>query len=445
MAALSRGELLRRSIHLGAGVLAFTLRFLGPWQSALLPLAGLLFNLLLLPRLGGRRLWRAVELRAGRSLGIIFYPFSVLLLILIFHRRLEVAAAAWGLLAFGDGTASLLAGVWGGPRLPWNREKSWLGSGACWLFGSAAAAALLLWTAPGRYDVPFALGVAAAAGLVAALVESSPQRLDDNLGVPLVGGLALACLLQTQGAWDGLWSAGLLGRLAIGLAINLVLAALAYAARVVDRSGGLAGLVLGTVIWAFLGGGGWALLVAFLVVGAGSTRLGPSRKLATGLAERRGGRRGAANAVANAAVAAACALLAGAVPEGGIYTFAFVGSLAAAAADTAESEIGLLWGGRPVLITSLRPVPPGTDGGVTLMGTGAGLAAAALVAASGWGAGLIGASAVPWIALAGLLATAVESVVGATIERRGLLDNHAVNFVNTLTGALLGAVMALPL
>ena len=441
MAALSRGELLRRSIHIGAGLLAFALRFLGPGWSALLPLAGLLFNLLLLPRVGGRRLWRPAELRAGRSLGIVFYPLSVLLLILVFHRRLEVAAAAWGLLAFGDGTASLVGGVWARRRLPWNREKTWLGSAACWLFGSTAAAVLLLWTAPGRYEVPFAVAVAGVAGLLVALLESSPQRLDDNLTVPLLGGLALVCLLQTQGAWGGLWNAGLPGRLAVGLAISLAFGALALAARVVDRRGALAGLILGTVIWVFLGERGYAVLVAFLVVGGGSTRLGYSRKLAWGLAEGRGGRRGAGNAVANAGVAAAAALLAGLVPEGGIYTLAFAGSLAAAAADTAASEIGQAWGGEPVLITDFHPVPRGTDGGVTLVGTAAALVAAVLVAASAWGAGLIDSPAASRIALAGLLATLVESVVGATVERRGLLDNNAVNFLNTLTGGLLAAAM----
>ncbi len=440
MGAPSRGELLRRTVHLGAGLLAFTFRFLDPWQAMLLALAGVLFNMFVLPRVGGRHLWRAAERAAGRSVGMVLYPLAVLLLVLIFWRRLEVAAAAWGLLAFGDGSASLLGGLWGRRRLPWNQEKSWLGSAACWLFGTVAVAGLVLWTAPGRYEVHFVLAVAGVVALVAAAVESLPQRLDDNLSVPLVSGLALFCLLQTEGSWDGLWTMGLLQRLLFGLAVNLVFSALARGARVVDRSGGLAGLLVGTIIWVFLGGGGFAVLAAFLVVAGGSTQIGYSRKLGRGLAEARGGRRGAANVVANGSVAAGCALLAGVVPEGGIYVVAFAGSLAAAAADTAASEIGQLWGGRPVLITTWRPVSVGTDGGITVVGTAAALVAAVLVAASAWGGGLIDRSAVLWIALAGLLATMIESVIGATLERRGFLDNHAVNFLNTLTGALLGAL-----
>ena len=283
--------------------------------------------------------------------------------------------------------------------------------------------------------------MAAVAGLVAALVESAPQRLDDNLGVPLVSGLLLFCLLQTEGAWQDLEVGFLLGRIALGLPINAALAVLAYALRVVDRSGAVAGTLLGTAVLAFLHGGGLAVLVAYLLVAAGCTRLGYPRKLALGLAEPHGGRRSAAHAVANLGVAAAAAVLAGVVPEARIFILAFVGSLAAAAADTAASEIGQAWGGGPVLITGFRPVAPGTDGGVTWLGTAAALVAAALVALGAWGAGLIASGSVWKIALAGFLATLIESVVGATVERRGLLDNHGVNFVNTLSGALVAALL----
>ena len=145
-------DLPRKAIHLAAGSLAFSLRWLGPFWGALLALGGCLFNLFVLPRIGGRRLWRLDEVEAGRSLGIVFYPLAVLLLILAFWRRLEVAAAAWGILAFGDGMAAVVGTALGWAKLLWNPAKSWVGSAACWLFGTVAAAALLLWTASGRYS-----------------------------------------------------------------------------------------------------------------------------------------------------------------------------------------------------------------------------------------------------------------------------------------------------
>ena len=62
---------------------------------------------LLLPRIGGRRLYRPVDEARGFPPGILLYPLSVLLLTLAFPSRLDIAAAAWGILAFGDGVATL--------------------------------------------------------------------------------------------------------------------------------------------------------------------------------------------------------------------------------------------------------------------------------------------------------------------------------------------------
>src|SRR5437763_1561316 len=122
---LSRSELLRKITHMGVGLIAFSLRFLGPFYSAILAAAALAFNLFLLPRIGGRQLWREAEHAAGAALGIVLYPFCVLLLILIFYQRLEIAAAAWGILAFGDGMTAVAGMSLGRRKLPWNPGKSW--------------------------------------------------------------------------------------------------------------------------------------------------------------------------------------------------------------------------------------------------------------------------------------------------------------------------------
>ncbi|HSU83990.1 MAG TPA: hypothetical protein VLR69_16340 [Thermoanaerobaculia bacterium] len=142
--ALNRGELARKAVHMGVGLIAFSLRYLGPLYAAVLALGALGFNLFLLPRMGGRKLWRQHEVESGASIGIVLYPLTVLLLILVFWRRLEVAAAAWGILAFGDGMASVAGIALGQRRLPWNPRKSWVGSLAYVLFGTVAAAALLV-------------------------------------------------------------------------------------------------------------------------------------------------------------------------------------------------------------------------------------------------------------------------------------------------------------
>lgn len=441
---LTRGELARKVVHMGVGLIAFALRFLGPFWSAVLAAVALANNLFLLPRIGGRRLWREKEVATGSSIGIILYPLCVLLLILIFWQRLEVAAAAWGILAFGDGMASVVGMALGRRKLPWNPQKSWAGSLAYVTFGTLAAAVLLEWTAPGRYAWAFALAVGFAAALLAALLESIPQGLDDNLGVPLVSALFLYGLVLTQGHWrqflqmDGL--DGLGGRLLLAALVNAALAGVAYAARTVDFSGVIGGFFVGFTIWVFLDWRGFLLLLAFFVIGSACTKLGYKRKAAQNLAQEKGGRRGARHALANAGVATACALFAALTDYPVLFALAFAASFATAAADTASSEIGQLLGRRTFLITTFRPVPRGTEGAVSVEGTLAGVAASLVIGGLGALLGLYPWTGVLPIAVAAFVGTTFESVVGAALEKRQLLDNEALNFLNTLVGALVVVV-----
>ena len=361
----------------------------------------------------------------------------------MFFRRLEIAAAAWGILAFGDGLATIFGMAWGRRKLPWNPHKSWIGSVAYVVFGGLAAALLLLWTAPERgYDPAFAVAIGVAAALLAAGLESLPQGLDDNIGVPMVAALFLFGLVLTQGRWAGFLGAPALTRLLIGLAINIALAAAALAARTVDRSGAIAGLILGTAIYVFLDWRGYLLLAAFFVIGSACTRFGYAQKAAARIAQEKGGKRSARHALANAGVATGCALFAALTPEAALYAVAFAGAFATAAADTASSEIGQVLGRRTFLITTLRPVPRGTEGAVSLEGTLAGILAAAVVAGLGAALGLFGWAAAAVVVAGAFVGTTFESVVGAALEKRALLDNEALNFLNTLVGGLAAAGLA---
>lgn len=443
---LTPRELARKTVHVGAGLLAFSLRWLGPWGGALLALGALLFNAVLLPRLGGRLLWRDDERARGVSTGIVLYPLSVLLLVLVFQRRVEVAAAAWGLLAFGDGMAALVGTAFGGRGLPWNREKTWAGSTAYWIWGTLSAWLLLLWTAPGRYgwaaDGLFLLAVCALAAGVGALLESWPEELDDNLLVPLLAGLVLLGSLYTEGSWWLLVEPAFLARLVVGLLVTVLAAAVAFALGAVSTSGAAAGVVAGALVWGFLGGGAFAVFALFVALGSVLTRFGYRHKQDAALAQEDGGRRGARHAVANCAVAVACAVFAALTPYGRLFALAFAAALATAAADTAGSEVGQLAGRRAYLPTTWRAVPAGTDGAVSLEGTLAGLASALLVAQLGVLVGLY-----PWwgalvVLAAAVVGTTAESVLGASRHTRHLLDNEGLNLLNTLIGALVAMGLA---
>lgn len=230
-----------------------------------------------------------------------------------------------------------------------------------------------------------------------------------------------------------------MGQLLAALVVTAIFAALAYALGMVGRSGALGGFVVGVLIYASLGPQGFAVLALFVVGGSLLTRLGYGRKRRSGMAEAAGGRRGARNVLANCTVAVACALLY-TLTSSDVFATAFVASLGAAFADTAESEVGQLYSRTPRLITTLEKVTPGTDGAVSLPGTLAGLTAAALTATLGLALGLVASPAsMLVVALAAVLGTVADSLVGALAPRVG---NELTNVLCTLVAAVLAFILA---
>lgn len=116
-------------------------------------------------------------------------------------------------------------------------------------------------------------------------------------------------------------------------------------------------------------------------------------------------------------------------------------ALAEAAADTVSSEIGQVLGGRPRMLTTLRAVEPGRDGAVSMAGTLAGLVATGATAAVGAWA-LRGGWELFWLSCAGaVFGLFFDSLLGATFEERGWLNNDAVNFLSTASAAAIALVL----
>lgn len=181
-------------------------------------------------------------------------------------------------------------------------------------------------------------------------------------------------------------------------------------------------------------------VLAFLLLTTLATRFGRVHKERLGIAEERRGRV-AAQVCANMgfpaliATSAAHIWLADSFPFRGVAASAAfamaVAALAEAAADTLSSEIGQVAGGTPVMLTSFRRVPPGTDGAVSVAGTLAGVMAAGAVAVAGaWAIPLnVREMLLAWAG--GVFGLFFDSLLGATLERRGWLNNDAVNFLST--------------
>jgi uncharacterized protein (TIGR00297 family) len=379
----------------------------------------LVFNLLWL-RAGDRAIWRSRERRRGGAPGVIAYPSVLLLAVLLFRNRLELAAMVWTLLAFGDGSAALIGRRLPLAALPWNPRKSWGGTAGYCLFGWVTGVAAILWTAHGRFEpstVAFAAGLGSLAG---AAVESLPGSLDDNWTAPLLGTGVTALFLASPGSVSAVRFAGwLLG--------SALLAAVAARCGRLSSDGAIAAALVGGSLGAGLGWGGWAVLVLFFAGAVLATR--------PATAGGEGGRR-ADQVLANGGVAALAALLAAATGEEGLR-LASLAALIAAAADTLSGEIGLRLAAPARLITTWRRVPPGTDGAVSWAGSAVGCLVAALLAASAAACGALTPGAAVVVALAALAGTGLDSLLGATLERSGRLDNQGVNLVSTASAALI--------
>jgi len=232
---------------------------------------------------------------------------------------------------------------------------------------------------------------------------------------------------------------------AMGLGWNAGLAAIArlLPRPVLTPAGLIHAVGLGALLWGCLGPRGYSLMVVYLVAGSAVTSVGLDIKKAKGIAEARDGARGPAN-LWGAAIGGAVCALGYAIAPAPWWLVGYVGSIATKLADTTASEIGKAYGRTTVSSVTWQPVPPGTEGAVSLEGTLAGLGAAVLVSLLGWGLGLVSSPlAVGICVLAALVATSLESWVGATWQGSiPWLTNEMVNGLNVLTGAAIAVGLA---
>lgn len=220
-------------------------------------------------------------------------------------------------------------------------------------------------------------------------------------------------------------------------------AALSYAAKKLTITGAITGALVGALIYKGAGYAGIGMLALFFISGSWATGWQRNKKLATGIIKKNEGRRTTGQVLANGGTAALLGAWIWHNPDYmHLMQIMMAGSLAAAIADTLSSELGMVYGKRFFNILTFKKDQRGLDGVISFEGTLIGIVGAALIAlvyASDFGWGL----PVCWIVLAGFIGNAVDSVLGATLERKGLIGNNLVNFLNTATGALVCYLLSL--
>jgi len=245
---------------------------------------------------------------------------------------------------------------------------------------------------------------------------------------------------MTYHSFGGAWFSFPAGKLWAFAGLSLLFAALGRIVRGVTTSGALAGAVICLALLVGAGLGGFVTLLTVFLLTWGTTRIGYARKQSLGTAEANAGR-DASQVFANLGVAALCAMLHVTLRDQRLL-IAMGAVLSEAAADTVSSEIGQAVGNVPRLITNWKPVPSGTDGAITVAGTLAGLGGAVVVSLTCALTGIFGWRSFDTCAVAGVTGMLADSFLGATLERRGVLRNNAVNFLSTVIAALIALLIS---
>ena len=448
----------RRVVHIGVGL---TVAASPTWFTSPGPIYGLaavfvVGNAVALG-LGWFRGMHAIE---RRSVGTVVFPIALIVALVLcwgpVGERIWAMQVAFAVLALADPAASWVGTRVGRPRDRGGLgEKSWAGSLAFAVVTFVVTLLLLHTTSPASVRPPVLASLTVA--LLATVAEALGRRGWDNLWIVLA---ALVALRWWEGP-SGDPSVGL-----AALAAAAAFAALTWRVGVLSGTGALAGSLLAWGLVVEVAWGWWAPALAFFVLSSALSLAGRGRKARSEVKAQKGSRRDAAQVLANGGVG--MALLAATLFGGHLQLmfWGFVGSFAAAAADTWGTEVGTWVRGRTRWLGVGRSVPPGTSGGMSLAGTAALVAgAASVVGAAAAAMPLLYGASIPGLIGAGVVGALVDTVLGATVQARYRLpdgsltekteaggvalpracgvrwiDNDVVNWACTLTGGLGGAI-----
>lgn len=216
----------------------------------------------------------------------------------------------------------------------------------------------------------------------------------------------------------------------IFLIICVILGIIVYLSGALDFLGSFFVTIIGIFIVISRGFNWLAILLLFLLLGSAFTKFKKNYKISIGIIHEK---RTVKNVVSNGIISVIMAIF---------ENYAgFIGAISTATADTLASEIGVL--SKPILITSKERVKPGTDGGISVLGTVAGLIGALIIGVSAF---IVNVSpdithSICIAIVAGMVGCFADSLLGATLERNGLFNNEHVNLTATIIGALVGIII----
>lgn len=454
-------EFTRKLVHISVGVLIFFAPTLFSYSlpAIVLAVTFIVVNYAAI-RLG---LFKSMHDTGRKSYGTVYYPLAFLLLVVfLWYSDPVVISASMLVLALADAAAAIVGENVKHPHR-YNLSgdgKTVQGSTAMFVTTFAAVLASVAFLSKGeRVELLELAAVAFVASATATAWEAISSKGLDNLTIPLSVALTLFIGLHPPDMTS-------IGQMSVGLSLAFLMAVLSYRAKFLSGSGSVATFLLASYIFGF-GGWKWTLpILAFFLLSSLLSKLGKKRKTEFSAEHEKNDVRDHEQVAANGGVAGMLMIAQSLMPEYDFYV-AYLGTIAAVTADTWGTEIGLLVKGRTVSITTLKPVRPGVNGGVSVAGFAGALMGSFMIAVAGfpW---LSVATVVAVVTLAGFAGGLADSLAGATIqatywsdmrqrltERRheyppgtgqsgentlvgGVhwIDNDVVNWICALTGAI---------
>ncbi len=203
----------------------------------------------------------------------------------------------------------------------------------------------------------------------------------------------------------------------------------------------ITGGMLGLLIFQGAGFTGISMVATFFILGTVATSWKNESKVMAGLAEEDKGKRKAGQVLANAGMAGTLGLLAWLFPSKTVmFRLMIAASLSSALSDTLSSELGNVYGKRFYNMLTFKKDSRGLNGVVSIEGSLFGILGSMIIASVyafgfGWGIHVFA------IVLGGIVGNISDSILGATLERRGVLNNNQVNFLNTFIAAVASLIL----
>lgn len=458
-------EVTRKVVHISVGLVVFPTPLI--FQSSIPVIAIALFFIVVNFLSLKLKVFKGMDSVERQTYGTVYYPLAFLLLVLAFWKNHPaIISISMLILALGDAFAAIVGESVKNPKfynLTGDR-KSVQGSFAMFvtsllivlIFLTLTNNSKLWWGEFLNLSVEKIILISILTALFVSVVEGLGSYGFDNLFIPFASAFMLHTLVVAEK----------LDQFTLAFALAFLISFISYKLKFLSLNGSVATFLLAVIIFG-VGGWKWTVpILTFFILSSLISKIGKERKKKFDLIFEKTSTRDIFQVFANGGVAGIIAIIYHFYPNE-IFYYAYLASISAATFDTWATEIGTLLFSKPRLITTLKPVEPGTSGGVSLKGTIGGVVGSILIflSASFW---------IEWgllkfliVVLSGLVGSFVDSFLGATIQAQykcnvcsktteknfhcdGVTDlirgkrwinNDFVNFVCTTSGSLTGLVL----